>query len=180
MPVATTVLPNYTSAKAGTLRLENPKPCAIIRECSEDDIIQWYNLNATIVLAGEPIIHNGFVCISANPVMPGQIGNFYKQWIADFYIVTAAADVLMNDLVYWDYGVTGPYTNSGTTKVGSTPTNGFILGYASFVSIAGAAIALNGSSKPIALAAGTYNACRLRVNSRFIAPTTYGTIGTYA
>ena len=180
MTVATASYAVNVAARAGTLRLTNLLPAAVIREDSSYDIIPWYNTMGAIVLAGEPIIHNGVVCISANPIYAGEVGNVYTKWVADFYIVTAAAEVLMNDLVYWDYGVTGPYTNSGTTKVGSTPTNGFILGRAGLRMPAGVLPALNGSSKPVALAAGTYNSCILRVNSLNFAPTTYGTIGTYA
>lgn len=182
MGIATSVAPIITSARAGTLRLENLLPAGVIRDnVSSHDIWQWYNTTGQIVLAGEPIIHNGVVCISANPIWPGEVGNVYRQWTADFYVTSIASNpVLMNDLVYWDYGVTGPYTNSGTIKVAATPTNGFILGRAALMSPAGVAPSLNGSSKPIALAVGTYNRCALRVSSLPFAPTTYGTIGTYA
>lgn len=175
-----TFAPNLAAALTTGLRLENLKPLGIIRQASPDDIRTWFNPSTTLmVLPGEPIIHNGVVCISSQLILPQTVGNVYTKWIADFYIGSVASNpVLMNDLVYWEYDANGPYTGSGAVKVASSPTNGFMLGRAGLHEVV--PVAVNGSSKPISLAVGTYNRCAIRVNSLLTAVTTYGTIGTYA
>ncbi len=180
MLAVATFIPNLNAALSTGLRLENIKALSIIRQNSPDDIRTWFNPSTTLaVFPGEPIIHNGVVCISAQLILPQTIGNVYTRWVADFYVGAIASNpVLMNDLVYWQYDANGPYTGSGAAVHAASPTNGFILGRAGIPEVMTPTV--NGSNKCVSLAIGTYNACRLRVNSLPFAPTTYGTIGTYA
>src|SRR5688572_21746531 len=106
MPVAT---PNLV---ANPVYLENFKPAGIIRECSPSDIVQWRNLTGDTILCGEPIIHQGVVCISARLILPGAVGNVYRKWIADF-VCDLAGTVLANALVYWDTDLDLVTTGSG-------------------------------------------------------------------
>jgi hypothetical protein len=176
MPIATSLIPTLNSARQGTLRLENPPIMGIIRQDSPSDLVEWYNTTGGVVLPGEPIIHNGLVCISASLIYPGVVGNVYRKWIADF-ICTLAADVLVNALVYWDYsGTYGDWTGSGMA-VDAAPVNGFILGRAG-IGPRVKNLTLNGSGKPIS---ATTASTRIRVNSvPMYPPTTFGAIGTYA
>jgi len=152
MPIST---PNRVADPVVLERFDSP---GLLRQAGEI-YINYYNTTGLTILAGEPVIHAGAICIAAEAILPAQQGTVYQNWLVDFIVdVALNANILANDSVWWSYDVT-PITGFSGGVVNAAPTNGFILGRAV---VPPGTTRLNGSSKPIA---ATVDDVRVRVIS---------------
>lgn len=116
-------------------------PCKLIQEGGL--FVPYYNASSTLALvAGEPIVAYGRVCIVQKTILPQKMGTVLFDWIVSALLDTAhSGDIGQGDLIYWDtdIDVVTPIDSSkfGTAVVAgiggasaSIPTNGFILGRA--------------------------------------------------
>ncbi len=137
-------------------------------------LLPYYNPSATLALiAGEPIVYNGMVCVSSKLILPSQMGEVYTNWLCDFRMDPAhTGDVLANATLWWSYDVEAIQDNVGCV-VASAPTNGFILGRA----IAKIEDPVDGSNKKVC--ASTASKTWVRVASIQEPVTAIGTIPTF-
>lgn len=132
MPVST---PNR---EANPVSLEAYVPPCVLRQ-EAGLFIPYYNnaANDTLV-AGEPIVAFGQVCIVQKTILPGRMGTLITDWIVEALLATEqATDIDQGDLVYWDTdknAVTPIEGGAAVAGIGAAinvlPTNGFILGRA--------------------------------------------------
>lgn len=108
MPIAT---PNRL---ADPVSLEAYVPPCIVRQ-EGGLFIPYYNKTTNnTLLAGEPIVHAGRVCIVQKTILPGEMGTLLADWIVDAIMDPAhTGDINQNDIVYWN-----------TTKNAVTPIEG--------------------------------------------------------
>lgn len=154
-------------------------PCIVRQEGGL--FIPFYNktTNDTLI-AGEPIVHAGRVCIVQKTILPGKMGTLLADWIVDAILDPAlAADIDQNQIVYWNttLNVVKPIEGgSAVAGIGAasdtTPgaSEGFILGRASGPHFEHGPPNLDGSGNMICAETG---AKRVRVVAIPGAPTEY-------
>lgn len=131
MPIST---PNRV---ADPVSLEAYEPPCVLRQ-EGGLFIPYYNSNATTLIAGEPVVAAGRVCIVQKTILPGKMGTLIADWIVDALLDLAhTGDINQDDLIYWDTDldavtpIEGGAAVSGIGAASATlPTNGFILGRA--------------------------------------------------
>jgi len=152
--------------------LESYSPLCIPRITGELSV-NYYNVTGNTILQGEPVMIGGRIGLAQSVILPSIVGTVIMDWVADCRVNPAlAADILQNAQVWWSYDITTVVAGCGGV-VNTAPTNGFIFGLA--LAQPGA-IRLNGSSKPIAAAAGD---TWIRVMSSSIAAVAIGTVPTF-
>lgn len=169
MPVST---PNAIIAAGGPVIAENYSVPGIIR--TENDSLDFYNRTGSTILPGEPIWHQGRIALAYKPILPGEVGLIYFNWVADFILDPALGSaIIVNDIVYWSYALNWNTAEipSGVGAVAkASPVNGFILGRAVY-----------DRSKPLILSSGSPVAAsvgdlRIRVAAQTLAVAAIGTI----
>lgn len=133
MPIAT---PNRL---ADPISLEAFVPPCILRQ--EAGIhVNWYNNTGNTVIAGEPLVAFGQVCIASRTILPGKMGVLVTDWIVDAILNPAhVGDILQDALVYWNRALNAVTPIEGGAPVvgigaaaAAVPAQGFILGRACF------------------------------------------------
>lgn len=106
MPIST---PNRL---ADPVSLEAYNPPCILRQ--ESGLYIPYFQKTNTLIAGEPVVALGHVCIAMRTILPGQMGTLLTQWIVDAILDPAhTGDINQGDLIYWN-----------TTKNAVTPIEG--------------------------------------------------------
>lgn len=84
------------------------------------------------LLPGDPIEKGGYLGIAHAVVYPGQVGEMWHEYIADFLMddTYSGGDISEDDLIYWDYDLDNMEESGlgGATTV--VPTNGYLIGRA--------------------------------------------------
>jgi hypothetical protein len=141
--------------------------------------IPYFNASTTeSILAGEPVIHAGRVCIAQRTILPQKMGTLLESWIVDALLaLDHSGDINQNDLIYWDLdkdAVTPIEGGAAVDGIGAAtaaqPTNGFILGRASGPHYEHE-VPVDGSDDMVCATTGSK---RVRVVCLPGAPTTYG------
>lgn len=156
---------------ADPIWLESFDPPAIIRQCPGLNL-PYRNYTGSTLVASEPVILNGKVCLCVGTILPGEEGRVITEWMADCILDTGlVGNILQNDVVWWSYDVT-VITGCPGAVVNVAPTNGFILGRA--ICMPGEIRLASGD--PLAATAGDL---RIRVVSSEAEVTALGTVPTF-
>ena len=172
MPVST---PNRV---ADPVQLEQYVSPGLIRQVS-GLALPFYNEGDNTILEGEPFLFCDRICVSKKPILPGDWGTAYTDWVVDFLLdESLAAAIVQGQLVYWDFDINVVTPYGGGTAVsgvgGATdtlPTNGMILGRAVVEKLFN--LGLSGTD----MIAASTSSQRVRVASAPGAATYYGTGG---
>lgn len=97
MPIST---PNRV---ADPVSLEAYDPPCIVRQEGGLFIPYFNKASANTLIAGEPIVHAGRVCIVQRTILPGHMGTLLADWIVDAILDPAhTGDINQNDIIYWN------------------------------------------------------------------------------
>ena len=161
---------------ADPVSLEAYEPPCILRQ-EGGLFIPFMNQSTTLTLvAGEPVVALGRVCIVQRTILPQKMGTVIADWIVDAILDPAnSAEINQGDLVYWDTDLSAVKPIEGGAAVAgigaakaTVPTNGFILGRAAGPHYDTPPV--NGSNE---LICANGDSLRVRVVSIPGAPTTY-------
>lgn len=111
-------------------------PCLLKQEGGL--FIPYFNKGPNSLIAGEPIVALGRVCIVQRTILPGEMGTLVADWIVEAILNPAhSGDINEGDLIYWNTAlnavksqVTGAVVSGIGAAAAAVPTNGFILGRA--------------------------------------------------